>query len=888
MDQQKWSLIKDLFNHAQTLPKEQQRGYVTEHSNGDSEIIANVLEMLGVDDQKQSPPNLTNIVAATASDLLLDEQVLRVGDLVEHFEVVGPIGEGGMGSVFLAKRKENDFEQFVAIKVIHRKHITSQNVRRFRRERQILASLNHKNIASFIGGGETQQGQPYIILEYVKGLTITQYCQQNNLNIELRIELFKQVLAAVIYAHQNLIVHRDIKPSNVLVNAQGEVKLLDFGIAKLIQDTSENSNTSGDFTQEFARVLTPANASPEQVLGSNITTRSDVYGLGALLMHLLTDEPVFDSTDSSKSSIESMILDSLPVRPSVKCMACDDENIRSRAKALKGDLDTIVMKALQKEPERRYSSTEHLLEDIIRHQQNYPISAKPDSVTYRVSKFIQRNTLSTLFVSLFVVSLLSASIIIMQQSKVIQQERDSAVQQAFVAKETARFMTNIFDAASPNVHAGESISVKSVLDQAATDLANLQNDPFIKAQLSITLAKVYNQLGEYQQSSGLIEQAEGYVSESTRTSVFSGDISLKYLLGNEKGSLLLNTGQYKEALQLFSALSADLARDQFQGLSSDNFDLYYIWIEHGLGSAYSYNGLEEKALVHYQNSLTRSEQVIAMGKVHVDELTKDLASRYFGLGHSLRHTGDFAASSEVLLRGIEIEKSLNRPPSLDLAHGLNQLASTLTKLDEFDKAEVYALEGLQIRRDILEYGHIEIIASTGMLSNIYAKQKQFSKSIEMRKDMLDMVEQALGIEHPFYATVMNALGKLHILVSDYDSAQSYLVSSHQKFIRLFPEGHKHIADVLTTLGDLALHQAQNDEALMTLSKALKMLAEKAPDISHLMAKTNALYGIALYRDNQGEKALEYETKALTILKNLYGEEGNEYQGLYQRIQAAKL
>ncbi|WP_342805683.1 serine/threonine-protein kinase [Alteromonas sp. M12] len=888
MEQQKWFLIKQLFSEAQALPTAEQQGYVQRKSEGDEQVYESVMQMLGVENSTRNNPNLSGIIAASASQLLIDDQALQAGDVVEQFKVVEPIGDGGMGSVFLGERAEGDFEQLVAIKVIHRKHFTVQSLQRFIRERQILASLHHKNIASFIGGGETQHGQPYIILEYVDGVTITQYCQQHRLDIPQRLDLFKQVLAAVIYAHQNLVVHRDIKPSNVLVNAQGDVKLLDFGIAKLVQESHEGANLAGDLTQEFSRVLTPANASPEQVLGSNITTRSDVYGLGALLMHLLTDEPVFDTSATTQSSLESMIVDQVPVRPSFKCLESTDEHIRKRAKSLKGDLDTIVMKALQKDPERRYSSTEHFLEDIVRHQRNYPISAKPDSLVYRVTKFVQRNTLSTVLVSLFLASLISTSIVIMQQSITIQNERDAALKQAFIAQETAKFMTDMFDAADPNIHAGESISVKSLVDQAAVDLDKLNSDPLIMAQLSGTLSSVYNQLGEYDLSSSMMEKAEQYLFASKQDSENASYIALKFLLGNEKANLLVNTGQYDQALSLTASLIQDLENTDTSSLSAEQIDNFYIWLEYGLGSAYSYSGRDTLAIEHYQNALTRSEQVVAAGGEYAEEiLINHLSSRYFGLGHSLRRVGDYAQSKIVLLRGIEIEKSLDKPPSLDLAHGLNQLADTYLQLGELELAEKYAQEGLTIRRNIHDYGHIEIIASTGVLSNIYAKQKHYDRSIEMREEMLNMVEQAVGKEHPFYASVLDALGNLHMLKNDYQKARRYFDDSYELFALIFPEGHIYVAKTLVNLGDLALREDKIQLAKDNFEQALQILTSKAPDPSELMAKANALYAVSLYKNAQPEAAIEYEESALNILQTTFGLDSFEYKTLYQRLQSAK-
>lgn len=887
MDQQKWSVIKDLFNRAQQLPKQQQAAFLQEHCDSDSDVFEQVMEMLDAQQSDSYDPNLTDLVSASATDMILGEAILQPGDMVERFEVIKSIGEGGMGSVFLGTRKQDDFEQLVAIKVIHRRYLTAQSLQRFRRERQILASLNHKNIASFIGGGETEQGQPYIVLEYVDGIPITQYCQQHNLSVAQRITLFKQVLEAVMYAHQNLVVHRDIKPNNVLVNARGEVKLLDFGIAKLIQESAQTPNPDSDLTQEFARVLTPANASPEQVLGSNITTRSDVYGLGALLMYMLTDEAVFDTTASSQQSIESMILELLPAKPSVRCMQSSNQAVQSRAKSLRGDLDTIVMKALQKEPERRYSSTEQLMQDIVRHEQNYPISAKPDSFTYRAKKFVQRNTLSTAFVSIFVVGLLSASTIIFQQSLTIEKERDTALRQAFVAQKTSRFMSDIFRQADPNETGGGVVSVKSIVDKAADTLQNLDSDPLIKAQLNTTLGAVYNQLGEYELGGALLNNANEYFAKAEQEMFNPEYVSLKYLLGIENGNNLTFEGKYDEAVSLFTELNQSLSSDESAGLNQELRDFYYVELEYGLGTAYSYSGRDELATPYYRNSVLASEKLIAREGEFANQLELALADRLFGLGHSLRQIGEFAESKDVIMRGIDIERSMYDMPRLSLGHGLNQLASTLLQLGELEQAEIYAKEGLEIRRSILDYGHVEIMASIGILTNIYSKQGQFERSLEMRKEMLEMVEASVGTSHPYYFSVQSAIGRLFILTGDLDQAKAYSEKSLQGFISLFPNGHRSIATPMISLGDIALKTGDINTAITKLSEAVNILNEEATEQSQLNARANALYAVALYRNGQADLAGTYEEVGLGIIESLLGKDANEYSVLFERIEDAK-
>lgn len=891
MNQEKWAQIKQIFADASALPKEAQAEFIKREAMGDVNVIEQVMLLLSTEDEQDHVLNLTGAVVSSATDIVKNEALLSIGDIVESFKVQDVIGEGGMGSVFLASRINGDFEQQVAIKVIHSRYISEQSIQRFRRERQILASLNHKNIASFIGGGETEKGQPYIILEYVDGLPINEYCIQHELSIKQRLALFKNVLEAVIFAHQNLVVHRDIKPNNVLVTASGEVKLLDFGIAKLLQEDTTKSKTKANLTQEYIRVMTPANASPEQILGDNVTTRSDVYGLGALLMYLLTDEAVFDTTRSSKRSIESMILETVPLRPSERCLNANNASLKRRAKILKGDLDNIVLKALQKDPDRRYSSSEQFLEDITRYQKNYPVLAKPDSFWYKSSKFLQRNTLTSSLTALFLLGIIVTSAVIFSQSLIIEQERDFALQQATTAQQTADFMTQIFNSADPNNRFGGDTSVREVLQKATNDLSELDSEPFIKAQLSATLAKVYNVLGENELVGELLENAEAYLQayvEGDKTPANNTALrGLRYLVANEKGNMFIHTGQYAQAREVFLSSIAMLENDLALQAKDSEYNRYYVWAHYGLGTAYSYEGFDNESLLHYENALTRAQSMIANDEKFADDMRETLSARYFAYGHSLRRTGQIEKSRDILKQGIEVEASLERPPSLDLAYGFNQLASTSVMLGEYEQAENYALQGLAIRTDILSTNHIETLASMGMLSNIYARQKQYTKSIENRKNMLAAVEQILGTSHPHYAAVLGALGQLHILVDELDTAQAYYEDAYQRFIQLFPNGNGNVAVALTGLGDVALRSNQTEAALTYMQKAIDIYERDALPRNARAAKTFGLYTTALYKNQQISKAQKYEQTTLNILNELYNPEDQEYKALTRRIDEVK-
>jgi eukaryotic-like serine/threonine-protein kinase len=328
------------------------------------------------------------------------EDASIVGRHVGPYRVVEEIGRGGMGAVYLARRADDQYESLVAVKLIKRGMDTDAVVRRFRKERQILATLGHPNVARLLDGGTTEDGRPYFVMEYVEGRPLTEYCDAKNLSVEDRLHLFRKVCSAVSYAHRNLVVHRDIKPGNILVTAEGEPKLLDFGIAKLLDDAGESA------TATLLRAMTPEYASPEQVRGEPVTTATDVYSLGVLLYELLTGELPYKLKSRTADEITRAICEQYPAKPSARVAQsvpgveesgeASEAGVQARTtirnpKLLRGDLDNIVLMALRKEPQLRYASVEQFAEDIDVHLEGLPVRASRGTFTYRASKFVRRN-----------------------------------------------------------------------------------------------------------------------------------------------------------------------------------------------------------------------------------------------------------------------------------------------------------------------------------------------------------------------------------------------------------------------------------------------------------------------------------------------------------------
>ncbi|HNC99766.1 MAG TPA: serine/threonine-protein kinase, partial [Myxococcota bacterium] len=364
------------------------------------------------------------IEAAEGAGSFLEEAPLSMaGRRIGPYRLTGELGEGGMGVVYLAERVDQAFEQKVAVKVLRRGLESTEMQARFRRERQILARLEHPNIARILDGGTTEDGVPWLGMELVDGEPIDQWCDQRRLSVDERLRLFQKVCAAVDYAHRNLVVHRDLKPSNILVTDAGEPKLLDFGIAKVLLEGSDLSETRSGPT-----AMTPRYASPEQVRGQSVTTASDVYTLGVILYELLTGQAPYTLKTAQPAELERVIGQELPAAVSVAVLRAGSstptgESPARLARRLRGDLDTILEKALAKEPERRYASVQQLQEDLDRHLGGLPVLARRDSRGYRLGRFVQRNLPWVITGSAFMIFLLAAVVVLSLQTQQLRAER---------------------------------------------------------------------------------------------------------------------------------------------------------------------------------------------------------------------------------------------------------------------------------------------------------------------------------------------------------------------------------------------------------------------------------------------------------------------------------
>jgi serine/threonine protein kinase len=502
-----WKTIKETFATALDLPMAEREGFL---SNSSDEIRVEVEKLLSTYQEAQTFIGTPLLVEKGLRPNGLDENL--TGKQIDDYFVLEKIGEGGMGSVFLAEHSGQGFSQRVALKLIKRGMDTNAVLGRFLMERQILAGLEHPNIARLYGGGSTREGLPYFVMEYVEGQTIRDFCDHRGFDVSERLRLFSKVCGAISYAHQQLIVHRDIKPSNIIVTASGEPKLLDFGIAKLLlPDLNDADRTATQF-----HVMTPEYASPEQLSGHKTTTATDVYSLGVVLYELLTGTRPFDFKGKSLIEISDALKTQRPVRPSecrlVTERAADvtptapalntsdtsgskSHRLPTSARGLKGDLDNIILQAIRREPERRYQSVVELSDDIDRYLSGLPVKATADTSVYRAGKFIRRHRTIVAATSCFILLLLISTALTGRQYLVARAQQAKAEQRLSELRGVAKSLLTETNAQLKQLPQGVEIR-KSVVEKSVAVLDNLAGDESNDPKFLNELADAYTELGK--------------------------------------------------------------------------------------------------------------------------------------------------------------------------------------------------------------------------------------------------------------------------------------------------------------------------------------------------------------------------------------------------------
>lgn len=510
MTPEKWNEVKEIFNEAIELRSEERKSFLDNRINGDSELRLEVEKLIAADENAETLFDGKSLIAA---DAFPDQK--QIG----NYRLLNKIGEGGMGAVYLAERA--DLKQKVAVKIIRHGADSEVILRRFRREQEILAALEHPNIARLLDIGVSNEGVPFLAMEYVEGEDLIAFCERKNLSVGEKLNLFRKVCAAVSYAHSRLVVHRDLKPSNILVNDKGEPKLLDFGISKLISET----DTEDKGTVTSLGMLTPNYASPEQFRGETVSTATDVYSLGVILFELLTGALPYQTTNKRLDEVARAVIETKPQKPSEagsvesselketdrdsrratnEQRKTDSKSKSQNLKSLRGDLDNIILKTLRKEPERRYSSVEQFSEDLRRHLTGLPVTARPDTFSYRAEKFIKRNRTAVLASLVILLTLLGGIVATSWQTVRAERQRQIAEQQK---QETEKRFKQVRELANniifkyhdeiANLEGATKVR-ETLVGDAVNYLDSLTNEAGDDATFKRELAAAYLRVGDVQ------------------------------------------------------------------------------------------------------------------------------------------------------------------------------------------------------------------------------------------------------------------------------------------------------------------------------------------------------------------------------------------------------
>lgn len=484
---ERWRELKELFEEAMERPAPEREDVLARAARLDGTLAGELKSLLEAHEKEGR--FFEDLVASEGSNLVAaTRERAFVGRRVGAYELLREIGAGGMGTVFLARRTDSEYESRVAVKLIRPGLLSEEALRRFRAERQALANLSHAGIARLLDGGTTEDGLPYLVMEYVEGEPIDAHCDAKGLSIDERLALFRAVCAPVEHAHRHMVIHRDLKPANILVTASGEVKLLDFGIAKLLPGAEWAESAA--LTRTAQRVMTPDYASPEQILGQRVAASSDVYALGVLLYRLLTGRHPYRFGSDRASEIERVICEVEPARPS----AAADPKLSRR---LRGDLDDIVLQALRKEPERRYGSVEQFSGDIRRHLEGLPVKARPGTVAYRAGKFLRRHRIGVSAAALVFVALLAGLAATIWEARIARAERARAeLRFDDVRRLATSFLFEFHDAVQDLP--GSTKARKLVVQRALEYLDRLAAEAGADSTLKRDLALAYQRVGDVQ------------------------------------------------------------------------------------------------------------------------------------------------------------------------------------------------------------------------------------------------------------------------------------------------------------------------------------------------------------------------------------------------------
>lgn len=786
------------------------------------------------------------IAAAEAPDSQLEQAIgqgiqhvldapprpLQIGDRIGAYRLQGLLGRGGMGEVFLAKREDGVVMQ-AAVKVSLSSPENLALMKRFRQERDILASLKHPHIAQLYDGGTTVDGRPFFIMEYVEGVPIHEYCRKNRLNFEQRLGLFRLVCQALSYAHQNLILHRDIKPANILVTTEGVPKLLDFGISGLMNADTIAAKTYTVFG------LTPGYASPEQLEHRRLTAASDIYSLGVLLYFLLTEQLPIPADDASPMDyfrkIEAHQInlpsEALADKGSSVAEAMNTTQTSLRRRLL-GDMDTLVMTALAKSPEARFSSVEAFDLEIQRFQAGLPIQVREPTIGYRLRKFIARNRLPLVTGSFLVVLLGCFVLAMFFQKQQTALERNRARQERDTAEQVTQFLVETFQNADPNRAGGEALTARELLDQGAAKMDfQLKDQPRVRAKLLEIMGTAYRNLGE-------LNIAEQLLEEALQLQKQDPDVAQQAVVGslNALGLLYKDLGDYARAEPLLrEAVANKRSHHEPDSLATSL---------NSLGLLLAEMGEKDEAKTLFQEAYSLREKVTK----------KSLAGIVNNLGLLLKDLGDYHEAEPFLQEALALHEQMHPSPHPAIATSLNNLGLLAKEKGNLSAAESYWRASLAMRRNLYEANHPKLMTSLNNLAAVLKDKGDLATAETLFFEVLQLKRAQFQPGHPRLITSLNNLAVLLIDKGDLERADPYLEEALAIAAKKLAEDHIFRWVLTRNQALLRLGQGRVKEGRQLAEMAVVGLAKKQKSGSLHLVLAEGILGGALLASGRYEAA----------------------------------
>jgi serine/threonine-protein kinase len=869
--------IDSVFDALLDLPPDEQMGYLHRAAGDDPELHEQVLRLLHAHRRAEgfldspSPPMARALLEEPAPSA-----VGQVPDQIGPWRIARLIGEGGMGAVFLGERADGQFEQRAAIKVLHRG--TPGMVRRFLEERRILALLEHPGIARLIEGGLTPGGLPYFAMELIEGTHLSRYCEAHDLPLDRRLELIDQVCDAVSYAHHHLIIHRDLKPSNILVTAAGRVKLLDFGIAKVLSGES-----AAHRTETRMPVMTPEFAAPEQVRGEAVSTATDVYALGVLLYLLLTGGYPYNVRNASLAELTRIVCEEQPPRPSSRA----PEPLTRR---LRGDLDLIVLTALQKDPARRYPSPAALAEDLGRFREGRPILARPDTAGYRLGKFVGRHR-AGVAAAASVVVLLGAGV---ARERVLRQRAEI---EARKATEVGDYLVGVFDVADPFAverRNGQEVTARALLDQGARRVdSTLAGQPEVQAQLRTVLGRAYTSLGLYDQATRLLRQSlaqhrslygdddpavaedmarlgDAYLQQDRfdeAEPLLRGALERRRLGGSRAAAaetmdrlatLYQRRNDYAAAEPLFREALAVR-----RGLFGDTAVLVAQSLN-DLGVLLFQKNAYDEADSAYQEAL--AIDLRALGESHplTAEVLHNRAQTQWSRGH-------LAQAESLFRRALAAKRTSLGAAHPSISINLNNLGMLLVDQGQLGEADSLVREALALDRRMFGENHSYVAASLRNLGTVLRLEGRLAEAEQRLREALAIDRAVLGPAHGQIALDLNSLGNILRAQRDTPGAVAALREAFDMGRRTLGDDRVNTIAFSINLGRALQEGGTAEEAEVLLRQAVGRLDTTRADHRQWYVNARSGLGLALVAEGRAAEATDLLGPTVEFARRYLGE-----------------